>query len=212
LNSQNWKRVSIVYTDEPYGQGLTSYFVEEASKNNITIISSRALYLGGPASGYANTISALQSSDSRIIVYFGPSAEYRELIKVASSAGIYGKGYAWIGTDALATLELSYPEEIQFFAGTIYLFPLEKQGVEGSKFDEYYSENRLNTSFVLANLSTVGSPAAYSYFYTSCLDLVVLGLDRLLKSNSSFTVSQLLDGQLNNKIKYPDTFSFPNHE
>jgi hypothetical protein len=44
------------------------------------------------------------------------------------------------------------------------------------------------------------------------LDLLVYGTGRLLKSNSSYTVENLLAGKLNKMMKIPDTFRFPDLE
>ncbi|KAJ3343085.1 hypothetical protein HDU91_000450, partial [Kappamyces sp. JEL0680] len=161
-------------------------------------------------------VSYLHASDIRVVLYFGQSTEYRQLITAAKAGGMYGTGYSWIGTDALSALVINNPDPI-FFAGTIFFFPLEKQGAQGDVFDTCtsprltldYSEQRSSiTQYAQTNVTDT-LPNSYTYFQSSCVDLLLLGFDRLLKSNSSYTVDQLISGALNSKIKYPDTFSFP---
>jgi hypothetical protein len=56
---------------------------------------------------------------------------------------------------------------------------------------------------------TKASPGPFVYFTASCLDLVLYGLDKFLKSNPAYSVESLANGTYNSLFKVPSSFSFP---
>ena len=210
IKYMKWKRVSVVYTDEPYGQGLANSFINHAVKDSIKIISSHVISMSSKDVVYEDIATLLNQYDSRIVIYFGQAEQYKNQVAAARKQGIYGPGYAWIGTDALSALVSSFDEETSLFSGTLYFFPIERVGKEADEFDDYYALHYNATSYVDNALASPSKPGAYSYFEASCLDLLVLGFDRLLKNTNS-TVGDLVSGKLTTLVNFPALFNFPDH-
>ncbi|KAJ3325002.1 hypothetical protein HDV06_005591 [Boothiomyces sp. JEL0866] len=205
--SNGWSKIATINTDEDYGNGAISSFLQVTSQYNITVLSRQSVETNVNSATAINIAQQILSSDARIIVYFGMQPEYQIIVDAATKVGVYGKGYVWLTTDAIAGITPT-PSLI----GTIYLFPLERaDGPVADSFDAYWKSNRMNMPNPPANLSSVDSSGAYGYFYTSCVDLMALGMDALVKANGN-NATKLANGELNSQMIVPDTFSFPNFE
>ncbi|KAJ3312745.1 hypothetical protein HDV04_002709 [Boothiomyces sp. JEL0838] len=205
--SSGWSKIATINTDEDYGNGAISSFLQVTAQYNITILSRQSVETNVDANAANNIAQQILSADARIIVYFGMQPEYQIIVDAATKAGVYGKGYVWLTTDAIAGITPT-PSLI----GTIYLFPLERaDGLAADAFDAYWKANRMNMPNPPANLSSVDHSGAYGYFYSSCVDLMVLGMDALVKANNN-NATKLALGELNNQMTIPQTFSFPNFQ
>lgn len=179
--SSGWSKIATINTDEDYGNGAISSFLQVTAQYNITILSRQSVETNVDANAANNIAQQILSADARIIVYFGMQPEYQIIVDAATKAGVYGKGYVWLTTDAIAGITPT-PSLI----GTIYLFPLERaDGPAADAFDAYWKANRMNMPNPPANLSSVDHSGAYGYFYSSCVDLMVLGMDALVKANNN---------------------------
>ncbi|KAJ2994257.1 hypothetical protein HDV02_001726 [Globomyces sp. JEL0801] len=206
IKSNGWKKISIIYSNEPYGLGLATQTETECAKNGIKILSKISYLPYSEKTVFETVLKRIKDADPRIILMYGnlPS-DYFECIKMAKSMGLYGDEYVWIGPDAATSISDGLPT----LDGLISFFPVEAQGKEAEDFKNYSLANRLTTDYVRLNWTTEDNSQSYQYFYASCIDLLVLGFDALLKSNSSFTLDDLLDKKLHQYLQIPKSFDFP---
>ncbi|KAJ3319217.1 hypothetical protein HDV06_006596 [Boothiomyces sp. JEL0866] len=207
LAANGWYKIATVNTDEDYGNGAISSFLNYASALNITILSRQLVETDVDAKAAYQIAQQIISAEARIIVYFGFAAEYEVIVQQATLAGCYGPGYFWIGTDGLQQMVPTTA-----YAGTSYLFPLERaEGAVADTFDAYWNANRLNVGNPGGNVSSVSSSGPFGYFHSSCVDLMVLGFDALVKAHGN-NVTKLANGELNKLMLVPQSFNFPDHE
>ncbi|KAJ3274781.1 hypothetical protein HDV01_001984 [Terramyces sp. JEL0728] len=207
LSSNGWYKVATINTNEDYGNGAISSFLNYAAQYNITVLSRQLVETNVDSAAATNVAQQILSSEAKIVIYFGFSPSYEILVDAATSVGAFGKGFAWYATDGIAGLTPS-----RSLAGTSYLYPLERaDGYIADEFDLYWQTNRLNMQTPPANLSSISHSGPYGYFYTSCVDLMALGMDALVKANGN-NVTKLATGELNEQMVVPDTFSFPDFE
>ncbi|KAI8895831.1 periplasmic binding protein-like I [Globomyces pollinis-pini] len=208
IKSHGWKKIGIIHSNEPYGIGLATQTTKIAKSTGIQILSKISYQPYSDQLEYPDLLNQLKVSDARIILlYCATEAEYLRFVELARIIGIYGDGYVWIGPDGL----LSITDPGGLLDGSIGFFPVEAQGPESEKFANYYLENRLNTSYQYNYLSNDDGYSSYQYFYASCIDLIVLGFDQLLKSNQTFTVDNMLNRKLHKYLNIPKSFNFPDY-
>ncbi|KAJ3275046.1 hypothetical protein HDV01_001552 [Terramyces sp. JEL0728] len=204
IHSQGWGKIATINTDEDYGNGAITSFLNYADALNITVLSRQLIETNIDDAGAYEVAQQILSAEARIIVYFGMPENYETVVVQATKVGVYGKGYFWVGSDSLQQLVAS-PD----LTGTAFLFPLERaDGSEADAFDAYWKENRLNVNNPVANVSSVNSSGPYGYFESSCVDLMALGFDALVKANGN-NATKLALGMLNSQMEIPTTFSFP---
>ncbi|KAJ2993989.1 hypothetical protein HDV02_001924 [Globomyces sp. JEL0801] len=214
-----WSRISIIYTDDDYGNSLLSSVLSRVAAQKVLTDKTYKFPLRG-TSADADLITAnLKMSDVRIVVFLGWDYDYITIVKSAITNGVFGKGYAWMVPDGCSNL-VAYQGDVDF-TGTLFFFPLEKSlGVDNNPidssipldsttFNEYWKTHRLDTTFDVANQTALDASKPFVYFFASCLDLLVLGFDRLLKSNDTYTIEDLISRKLNPEMSFPSTFSFP---
>jgi ABC-type branched-subunit amino acid transport system substrate-binding protein len=206
ISSQGWKRIGIVHTSEEYGRGLATYLNQYARLVGIEIAVQTSLYVEGDETEAMQVAQNILTSETRVFVMASFLIPFQRLLKVGKGLGIFGVGYVWICAESL-----KIPDKDPSLSGIIYSYPVEGQGLAAEEFKQYYKANRLSADFDFASLSSTNEPGAYSYYTATCLELFVLGFDKLLKSNSSFTVDSLLSGNLKSKVSIPGTFSFPDY-
>ncbi|KAJ3272075.1 hypothetical protein HDV01_005940 [Terramyces sp. JEL0728] len=207
LAANGWLKIATINTDEDYGNGAISSFLNYASDYNITVLSRQLVETNVDTKAANQIAQQIISAEARIVVYFGLAAEYEIIVQQATLAGCYGPGYFWIGTDGLQQM-VPTPA----YAGTSYLFPLERaDGSVADAFDDYWKANRLNVGNPGANVSSTNSSGPFGYFHSSCVDLMVLGFDALVKANGN-NITKLVNGELNSQMQVPQSFNFPDHE
>ncbi|KAJ3251697.1 hypothetical protein HK103_002185, partial [Boothiomyces macroporosus] len=181
LAFNGWHKIATINTDEDYGNGAISSFLNYASQYNITVLSRQLVETNVDANAANQIAQQIISAEARIIVYFGFAAEYEVIVQQATLAGCYGAGYFWIGTDGLQQMVPTTA-----YAGTSYLFPLERaDGPVSDAFDAYWKANRLGVGNPGANVSSINSSGPFGYFHSSCVDLALLGFDALVKANGN---------------------------
>jgi hypothetical protein len=204
----DWKRVAIINANDEYGLNLANYFFTLARDNGIEILSSVS-YTSTRGVDLENILYITEQGGARIVLFFGLPASLQAILQGARERNLFGPGYAWIASEA----NRLYPNwgNSTLYAGLIYFYPKEEQ--EGPVYDSFlkdWATDRLNTGFSLAGESHPIYPGAFSYFTISCLDMLIMGFDRLLKSNSSWTVQDLAESRLQSMMNVPSTFSNPN--
>ncbi|KAI8892437.1 periplasmic binding protein-like I [Globomyces pollinis-pini] len=211
IAASGWSSIALIYSNEPYGQGIANTITILCRSQNITIQSVSPFDIGGNPAAARDIILNILDLDSKIIVYLGYPVEYGTLIEEAIKYGVFGNGYVWILSDASIGYKEDLPNTFQKLAGSLLFIPQEAIGPQALEFNDYYSQNRLKSNFTYRN-ETATSPTTFSYFFATCVDLMINGFDRLLKSNDSFTVDDLATGKLNHLLTVPDSFQFPNLE
>ncbi|KAJ3267731.1 hypothetical protein HDV01_004295, partial [Terramyces sp. JEL0728] len=207
LAANGWLKIATINTDEDYGNGAISSFLNYASQYNITVLSRQLVETNVDVNAANQIAQQIISAEAKIIVYFGFTSEYEMIVQQATIVGCYGPGYFWIGSDALQQMV-----PIQSVVGTSYLFPLERaDGPVADAFDDYWKANRLNVGNPGANVSSIDSSGPFGYFHSSCVDLMVLGFDALVKANGN-NITKLVNGELNSQMQVPQSFNFPDHE
>ncbi|KAJ3269604.1 hypothetical protein HDV01_001165 [Terramyces sp. JEL0728] len=189
LAANGWLKIATINTDEDYGNGAISSFLNYASQYNITVLSRQLVETNVDVNAANQIAQQIISAEAKIIVYFGFTSEYEMIVQQATIVGCYGPGYFWIGSDALQQMV-----PIQSVVGTSYLFPLERaDGSVADTFDDYWKANRLNVGNPGANVSSTNSSGPFGYFHSSCVDLMVLGFDALVKANGN-NITKLVNG------------------
>ncbi|KAI8895824.1 periplasmic binding protein-like I [Globomyces pollinis-pini] len=206
IKQSGWERITLVYTNEAYGQGLSSTMTILSRAAGISIVSSYAFDIGGTAKQANDIMLNVQGVESKIIVFLGYAKEYGTVIDAAIKNHVFGKDYVWIASDGIADWKVVLPSASQsLIAGTLIFLPQEASGSEAIAFNEYWSQNRL---YMGSNATEL--PSTFSYFASSCVDLMIHGFHRLLKSNDNLTVEDLGTGKLNDLLTVPESFQFPN--
>ena len=195
IRAQGWSQVGIAFTNEDYGNGFATLFVAAARVTNVTILAQQSIEFGTTDETSAkNAAYRLSTSGARVILYFGYLNEFVALTKYAKEYNMWDKGYVWIGTDGLSGLPVAYAND-PFFDGVLYFFPRESsRDAVAQSFENYWVANRLTSGNPYANLSSP-TPGALSYFGATCVDLLLLGLDKKLKSGA-FSVQNLTTSHL----------------
>ncbi|KAI8896171.1 periplasmic binding protein-like I [Globomyces pollinis-pini] len=207
--ASGWKKIAIIHTNEDYGGGLANFLSTLARENSVEILAKVNIEMETTEHQADAAVHILRESGARIIFYCGYVNEFMVVLKYARSMGIFGKDYVWMGPDALIDLPTMFPDDSDLYNGMLSFYPTEKQGPEAEPFAEYWRNNRLQTTFINASLSSVEPPKSYIYFYATCVDLFLNGFDALLKSNPDWTVNDLATGKLNEYMKVPESFTFP---
>ncbi|KAJ3275045.1 hypothetical protein HDV01_001551 [Terramyces sp. JEL0728] len=191
IYAQGWGKIATINTDEDYGNGAISSFLNYAANYNLTILSRQLIETNIDDAGANLVAQQIFSSEARIVVYFGLPGNYETIVKQAAKVGVYGRGYFWIGSDTLKQVAVT-PDIV----GTTFLFPQERQdGAVADAFDEYWKANRLDVNNPAANYSAVNRTGPYGYFESSCVDLMALGFDALVKANGN-NVTKLANGTI----------------
>ncbi|KAJ3302039.1 hypothetical protein HDV03_005471 [Kappamyces sp. JEL0829] len=192
--SQGWKQVAVFYSNEDYGTGLNNAFVSLARASNITVLSQQPLNLKCSATDAMNAALQVQQTGARIMLWLGYAKEFDTLLVQVKTLGMFGSGYAWIGTDAMQALSSLFTSRLPDFAGFLYFSPKEREGPAAPGFDTYWKNNRLLVPNPNASMSTTAASGPYGYFAASCVDLLALGLDAVLKAKPSNNLSMLAAG------------------
>ncbi|KAJ3307304.1 hypothetical protein HDV03_001789 [Kappamyces sp. JEL0829] len=210
LLGQGWTTVATACSTDDYGAGLNDAFVSFARAANITVLTQQKVDIGAPGAQAQNAALNLQAANARIILFFGYETEFKAIIDQAALLGMFGKGYAWMGSDGVTSI-IGGSNDPKY-AGVLFTYPSERvSGPAADQFDAYWKANRtLMTSNPYYMQSGVNSTGVYGYFMAACVDALVLGMHRLLQDNPSFTVQDLVSGKLRDKFVIPDTFQFPN--
>ena len=190
--SQGWNYVATAYSDDSYGSGLNTAFVTAARAAGITILTQQVgVYTPeGFSETVANNIALnIQSSDARIIMYFGYDTDLLPLIAAAKKVGVYGPGYAWISDDALSIIS----GDPKNFAGLLYFFPKERDDNANTASFESYKAANVTSNAIKARYAAsypgdsswefvTRTPTDYDWFTASCVDALVMYMDSAVKS------------------------------
>lgn len=208
---QGWKKIAVVNTDEDYGNALAATFSQLSRSFGVQVVARASIQLGISSEAAVDALYSVKQSGALVVVFFGFPEELKTVLEVAKVQGLYGEGFVWMASEANMDISTLYPTETRLFSGLLLFYPTEGQGQVYQEFLQYWRENRLNTPYEFLNMTNV-EPTVYSGFSTSCVDLLIYGFDRLLKSNPAFDVIKLQNRELNQYAQVPYTFNFPELE
>ncbi|KAJ3069590.1 hypothetical protein HK102_006875, partial [Quaeritorhiza haematococci] len=176
IKAQNWKQFAVIASQDDYGQSIWSTLKRLSDQMSIKYLTVQNFY--PHHEDWNALVSNLRETDATIFVYLGQPGDFRQLLSVARSQGLWGEGYAWLTTDAIQSLHLSqYDEtELELLDGVINIFPIEGSGVQ---YDRFLADWR---NVVQAPPNSTVLPGAFTTFYMGCLEMMFRGYDRLLKS------------------------------
>lgn len=204
--SQGWKKIAVVHTDEDYGNGLADKITQVARTVGLQIAIRTPLQLGLSKSAATESLNTIKETGAKVVIYFGFPAELKIVLSAAKTLGMYGDGYVWLASEANKIISVLFPTEMKLFTGMLVFYPTEGQGELYDQFLQNWKTNRLKTGYEFAN-KTNEEPSPFSTFSASCVDLLLYGFDRLVKSNSTFNVTLLRNRTLNQYMKIPQMFS-----
>ena len=174
----------------------------EGAKYNITILSKHAISLGATTAQVALPVNDLVEVEAKIIIFAGYSAEFKTIFERAKVAGLTGKGFAWLCSDGVSKNDLIITQD---YVGVLIFFPAERgTSTVADDFERlvyFYWNGYGNINYPLIEYLSTLAPGEtrltvkpFTYFAATCIDNLIYGLDRFLKSNSSRTVDKLLNG------------------
>ncbi|KAJ2992482.1 hypothetical protein HDV02_003046 [Globomyces sp. JEL0801] len=207
--ASGWKKIAIIHTNEDYGGGLANYLTNLARDNSVEVLAKVNVKIGVSDVEAKPAVQTVQESGARIIFFFGYNEELLVVLKLAKQLGIYGKDFVWFGADSLFDFAAAYPNDGSIYNGFLVFYPVEASGPEAIPFADYWKANREISGFPNISMTAPEATKSYVYFFPSCVDLFLHGFDALLKSNTSFTIDDLISGSLNKLMKVPDSFVFP---
>ena len=117
ISSYGWKKVAILVSNNAYNQGLATAFTElvSAPDSNITVVATASYET--TATNVFPALSTIKSSGARIILSFISNAEM--VFSNATSVGMVGEQYVWIGGDSLASFDASTISRPEDFLGLV---------------------------------------------------------------------------------------------
>ncbi|KAL7747005.1 hypothetical protein RI367_007618 [Sorochytrium milnesiophthora] len=180
-----WDTVSVLYSSDSYGFGISRSFQERARAIGITIATSQVFEPGATSSTpYGLQLNIVRRSPTRIVFFFGLDADFIMIMRVAKQMGMVGNGWTWIGGDALSTYvsDLAMPQfndaDRANANGVLYAYPLEVTSRSDAFRQQYLSAYPAQTDF-----------EPYSLFFRDCLMSMAYSIVNLLGSR---TPSQIL--------------------
>ncbi|KAI9199572.1 periplasmic binding protein-like I [Polychytrium aggregatum] len=207
---QGWRRIATLTVNDDYGSSLQSSMTTECAAANIDIVVQLTYATTTLPSTASNIAQVLKDSGATIFFFGGYFEDWLTLVPAIRDSGIFGVDYAWVGSDGAALQFNSIaPSAAKIFDGFMYYY-------FGDNRTQYAQYRLFRSEWLDANTTEYPTAALGDYALTismealNCLEFLVYGFDRLLKSNSNWTLASLIQNQLTPYYQIPETFSFPN--
>jgi ABC-type branched-subunit amino acid transport system substrate-binding protein len=168
LLHNQWTHVAVIHSSDEYGQGLMDKFTKLAA-SSIKIEFRKSIDINVAQSDLEILVNELKISEMKIIIYFGQAMDFPALLQEAQSKGLYGKGYAWLLSEANYAMDKN-----DLVEGLIVFYPQECGDGSCLDFMGKWNSSRFTSGFQLANQSS-DEPYAGTWYMTSCLELLILG-------------------------------------
>ncbi|KAJ3186392.1 hypothetical protein HK101_009683 [Irineochytrium annulatum] len=168
--SQGWTHISIIASDDPYGQGIADLLTASAGQKNLQLMSRSNFVIGD--SDFTAHINVIKAAQSTIVVLhiYAANCKYEDA------------GYAWITTDGVygeqPLRELLKDEEAHFAQGVLNFYPIEGTG---PVYDDFLVKWR--TSNFSDPYESLDTPGTYALFALNCLQLFVNAFDTIIKAH-----------------------------
>ncbi|KAJ3376171.1 hypothetical protein GGF31_000238 [Allomyces arbusculus] len=180
-----WESVNVVASDDAYGLPLAQKFQAEIEPLGIQLASYSLIGTSQTAANVAAVLKTLASSPSRINVLFAQPTHAYHLITVAISAGLYGPGWVWTGSETLKTMSALFGTppmtgmpavDAALFDGLLVAAPREAEP-GFPVYDQFIAQ--WNAAFPGA--ASDPSTWAYTLFTQSCLEAQVRGVLKMVQ-------------------------------
>ncbi|KAJ3417411.1 hypothetical protein HDV05_004876 [Chytridiales sp. JEL 0842] len=197
----NITRVSILTASDDVNVAKANSIQQTLANSNITVISKMIITPDMQVSkDFSYPMSILQTTDVRYFIITGPSSLVADLYFTGRDNGLVGSQYVWmginpphLGSNALQSEAYGWGATGWDLQGFVWI----KADINGPQspamrpfVQRWKTLNAQNaTKYPLVN-DTLPPFAAQSY---DCIKLMLLGFDRVLKSNGNYTPSMLSD-------------------
>ncbi|KAI8365133.1 periplasmic binding protein-like I [Blakeslea trispora] len=95
-SNQGWKKLSIIYTDDPLGQQFYQKALVQAKAMNINIMHFQALSAASTIDNINTALTNITDSGARIIMVAATAAPQSQLLIQAHELGLLSKNYVWL--------------------------------------------------------------------------------------------------------------------
>jgi hypothetical protein len=203
-NYFGWKRVSVIYGNDAYGQGLLDAFTALAKEKRIQIVTQKAFFPEVQDLDWTQPLQDIIDAEVTIVVYLGYYDNLYKIIQKASDMNMLTGKFAWLVTDLLALLYFDYdfPVNKTLLEGVLSLdYIYTSRPREYTDFLPYWRERI--TKAINMTIDTEDTPA-YSTFYMTCSQLLLNGFHHILSNGSGVTLEHI--NQRKVAWKTPDDF------
>ena len=181
----SWRKLAVIHSDDDYGVNGVRYAVDTARTLGYNDI--RSVYLKEPrgphlAESESQTIRRLKDDDFRIFIVVLHPGEQAEVLRVASEAGMFEEGYAWVITHCNYGTDLFVPGKMD---GIICI----RQQINETVTKEVYE--RMQKSEYRGEESSLWLDSVYAY---NAANDIAQALDAVLLSENEELVNDKPSG------------------
>ncbi|KAI9006671.1 periplasmic binding protein-like I [Phycomyces nitens] len=190
--NQGWKKIGILYTDDPLGQQFYQRAVVQAGISKILITQFHAIPLTGTDS-LQNELENMVSRGTRIMIVAASGDPLANLMITAANMGLMTNEYAWLLmgeasddlADSIQTYNANHTKQIDFNQTFSGLF----------MFDNWLTLYGYPPFESFLDLWSALDPAALAY---SCMMVMAQGFSHTIStiSNQTYALEQLASGEL----------------
>ncbi|KNC97260.1 uncharacterized protein SPPG_07649 [Spizellomyces punctatus DAOM BR117] len=207
----SWTRLGFIAPTDNMGTGLLTRAIEYAKFMKVDIATVQTFYPDND--DFSLLVSKVIESAATVLVYFGAPEGLTGILKEAEKRGMVSTDYQWIAYSDPSLIHAMDPNnpdagglepaELRLWHGVWQPYPREASG------DIYKNTFLPAWQMEYANGDMSASPTSYAMFFAGCLEMMVYGFDKLLKSNT-VTFSDLADIHTSGfRFTVPEDFSFP---
>ncbi|KNE71208.1 hypothetical protein AMAG_15865 [Allomyces macrogynus ATCC 38327] len=186
-----WRSVAVLYSSDAYGVGLMSMFQDEADAQRLQVTTIQS-FSSTDHNGHELALEAIKESGTRVIVYFGLSADLIHVARDARDLGMIGADWVWIGADGISdlpeVLATATAADVDNCNGVLFSLP-NQQG--GAQYPAFWS------TFHAAYPNRTDMPQ-YATLFVDCYQALARGIVRLAAIHGADKVL---------KRSYPPSFS-----
>ncbi|KAI8929663.1 periplasmic binding protein-like I [Entophlyctis helioformis] len=206
VNAMGWRRVAIISETAAYGAGLTRTFQDLSANSTVKIVSLQAVVslqtsIVDPSNSttrWDNFLKNIRDANAFVILVFSPIDNVPGLAQAARLQGMMSSKYAWIGSDGV---RMADPSSLRGFINTV---PSDGDGPAYTVFKDLWDANAGSIDTIDKSRPFFGSSI------TSCLDLMLRGFDRYLRTTPGANLTRLAAGLENERFPSPAVmFNFP---
>ncbi|KAI9224442.1 periplasmic binding protein-like I [Blastocladiella britannica] len=186
IKQNGWKTCSIIASQSDYGQSILSAFVQQAKDLDIFVAAQQSVQFASETLNVTLPITTIANAGSRIVLFFGLPDEFGKLAKPALDAGIIGKDWVWVGSEAMAdvinhsTSSAAKPDEAKAIQGMLYAYPNENGG--NTDFNNFKANFK---SAFPKDMQAGDSLPSYAGFHSDCVVTLAKMFAALLGSGAS---------------------------
>ncbi|KAI8924826.1 periplasmic binding protein-like I [Entophlyctis helioformis] len=204
--SMGWRRVAIIGQTDAYGTGILKAFQDAVAGSPLKIISvqnavsQQGIIPDGSynASSWEAYLDNIRDSNVFVVLVLAIAQQVEGLFEAAAKRGMMSSKYVWIGSDGMQSVPFS-----SRVPGFMITLPVEGNG------PAYDFVNSL-ASKRLREIDATEEMPAFHTRHAACMELLLRGFDRFLKTTPGTSITDLAAGRLNRLLPNPAIlFNFP---